>query len=197
MTSSSPVLHKAIENPEWWRTAVIYQIYPRSFADGNGDGMGDLKGVTERLESLAELGIDAIWFSPFFKSPQRDAGYDVSDYTDIDPLFGTLADFDRMLSRAKALKIRIIVDLVPNHSSDQHELFQAALAAGPGSAEREMYMFRDGQGRGGELPPNNWESVFGGSAWTRIVEPDGRPGHHRPRVGRSAISRSGAWARSV
>lgn len=131
--ASSEVLHAKLVNPEWWRTAVIYQIYPRSFADGNGDGMGDLKGITDRLESLQELGIDAIWFSPFFRSPQRDAGYDVSDYTDIDPLFGTLADFDRMLSKAKGLGIKIIVDLVPNHSSDQHPLFQAALAAGPGS----------------------------------------------------------------
>ncbi|MEY3625020.1 MAG: hypothetical protein RL696_401 [Actinomycetota bacterium] len=157
---------------EWWRSAVIYQIYPRSFADGDGDGMGDLIGITKRLPELSELGVDAVWFSPFFRSPQKDAGYDVSDYKDIDPLFGTLADFDNMLARATELGIRVIVDLVPNHSSDQHPLFQAALKAGPGSPEREMYMFREGQGANGELPPNNWESVFGGPAWTRV--PDGQ-----------------------
>jgi len=172
----SSVLHKSIESPEWWRTAVIYQIYPRSFADGNGDGMGDLLGVTQRLESLKSLGIDAIWFSPFFKSPQKDAGYDVADYKTIDPLFGTNQDFDNLLAKAKSLGIRIIVDLVPNHSSTEHELFQAALRAAPGSPERNMYIFRDGKGEHGELPPNNWESVFGGNAWTRITEADGSLG---------------------
>ena len=169
-------MHNSIKDPKWWQTAVIYQIYPRSFADGNGDGMGDLVGVTQRLESLQALGIDAIWFSPFFKSPQKDAGYDVSDYKTIDPLFGSNEDFDTLLAKAKTLGLRIIVDLVPNHSSDQHELFQAALKAAPGSPERDMYMFRDGKGESGELPPNNWESVFGGQAWTRITEPDGTPG---------------------
>ena len=172
----SSVLHKSIKSPEWWRTAVIYQIYPRSFADGNGDGIGDLAGTTSRLESLAALGIDAIWFSPFFKSPQKDAGYDVADYKLIDPLFGTNEDFDALLAKAQSLGIRIIVDLVPNHSSTEHELFQAALKAAPGSPERDIYIFRDGKGENGELPPNNWESVFGGNAWTRIVEPDGTQG---------------------
>ena len=172
----STVLHKSIQSPEWWREAVIYQIYPRSFADGNGDGIGDLVGTTARLEALASLGIDAIWFSPFFKSPQKDAGYDVADYRSIDPIFGTNEEFDVLLAKAKTLGLRIIVDIVPNHSSDQHELFQAALKAAPGSPEREMYMFRDGKGQNGELPPNNWESVFGGNAWTRITEPDGTPG---------------------
>jgi len=172
----SSILHKSIKDPKWWQTAVIYQIYPRSFADGNDDGMGDLIGVTERLESLKSLGIDAIWFSPFFKSPQKDAGYDVADYKTIDPLFGSNEDFDKLLAKAKTLGLRIIVDLVPNHSSDQHELFQAALRSAPGSAERDMYVFRDGKGENGELPPNNWESVFGGQAWTRITEPDGTPG---------------------
>ncbi|MFY9304737.1 MAG: glycoside hydrolase family 13 protein [Rhodoluna sp.] len=172
----SNVLHKSIQSPEWWREAVIYQIYPRSFADGNGDGMGDLLGVTQRLESLASLGIDAIWFSPFFKSPQKDAGYDVADYKTIDPLFGTNQDFDDLLAKAKTLGIRIIVDLVPNHSSSEHELFQAALKSASSSPERDMYIFRDGKGENGELPPNNWESVFGGNAWTRITEPDGTPG---------------------
>ncbi len=161
---------------EWWRSAVIYQIYPRSFADSNGDGMGDLKGIRKRLPELAALGIDAVWCSPFFRSPQKDAGYDVSDYRDIDPLFGTLQDFDDLVAEAKQHGIRIIVDLVPNHSSDQHEWFQAALKAGPGSKERERYIFRDGRGENGELEPNNWPSVFGGAAWTRITEPDGKPG---------------------
>ena len=163
---TTELLSHARKDAEWWRTSVIYQIYPRSFADGNGDGMGDLQGVTERLESLAELGIDAIWFSPFFKSPQRDAGYDVADYRDIDPRFGTLADFDALVAKAKTLGLKIIVDLVPNHSSSDHAWFQAALEAAPGSQERARYIFRDGLGENGELPPNNWESVFGGMAWT-------------------------------
>ncbi len=161
---------------EWWRTAVIYQIYPRSFADSSGDGIGDLRGVTAHLADLEDLGIDAIWLSPFQRSPQKDAGYDVSDYCDVDPIFGTLDDFDAMLAEAHARDIRIIVDLVPNHSSDQHEWFQQALAAAPGSRERARYMFRDGRGENGELPPNNWDSVFGGPAWTRITEADGSPG---------------------
>ncbi|MCM6763601.1 glycoside hydrolase family 13 protein [Rathayibacter sp. ZW T2_19] len=161
---------------EWWRTAVIYQIYPRSFADADGDGIGDLPGIAGRLDSLAELGVDAIWLSPFMTSPQKDAGYDVADYCDVDPLFGTLADFDAMLARAHALGIRIIVDLVPNHSSSAHRWFQEALAAPAGSAERARYLFRDGRGETGELPPNNWESVFGGPAWTRVTEPDGTAG---------------------
>jgi alpha-glucosidase len=172
----STVLHKSIKSPKWWRTAVIYQIYPRSFADGNGDGIGDLVGTTARLESLRSLGIDAIWFSPFFKSPQKDAGYDVADYKTIDPLFGTNEEFYDLLAKAHSLGLRIIVDIVPNHSSDQHELFQAALKAAPGSPEREIYIFRDGKGANGELPPNNWESVFGGNAWTRTTNPDGTPG---------------------
>lgn len=174
--SKSEIIYQTKPNAEWWRSSVIYQIYPRSFADGNGDGMGDLKGITDRLPSLAELGVDAVWFSPFFKSPQKDAGYDVSDYKDIDPLFGSLADFDVMVAEAKRLGLKVIVDLVPNHSSDQHKLFQAALKAAPGSPERDMYIFRDGKGKHGELPPNNWPSVFGGNAWTRITEPDGKPG---------------------
>ncbi|MDE2409383.1 MAG: amylase, partial [Actinomycetales bacterium] len=160
--SLSPVLHSARANAEWWRTAVIYQIYPRSFADANGDGIGDLVGVTNRLPALASLGIDAIWFSPFFASPQKDAGYDISDYRKIDPLFGTNEDFDALLAEAKRLGIKIIVDIVPNHTSDQHAWFQAALAAAPGSAERDYYHFLPGKGKNGELPPNNWMSIFGG-----------------------------------
>jgi alpha-glucosidase len=161
---------------EWWRTAVIYQIYPRSFADSNGDGIGDLPGITSRLDALADLGVDAIWLSPFMVSPQRDAGYDVADYCDVDPLFGTLADFDEMLAQAHSRGIRVIVDLVPNHSSDQHVWFQQALKAAPGSPERARYIFRDGKGENGELPPNNWESVFGGGMWERVTEADGSLG---------------------
>ncbi|MGL3149087.1 glycoside hydrolase family 13 protein [Microbacterium sp. A82] len=166
----------AAPGSEWWRSAVIYQIYPRSFADASGDGIGDLPGITGRLDSLQELGIDAIWLSPFMTSPQKDAGYDVTDYRDVDPLFGTLADFDAMLAAAHARGIRVIVDLVPNHSSDQHVWFQAALKAAPGSPERARYVFRDGKGENGELPPNNWESVFGGGMWERVTEADGTPG---------------------
>ena len=161
---------------DWWRHAVIYQIYPRSFADGNGDGIGDLPGIIDRLPAVADLGVDAIWLSPFYTSPQKDAGYDVADYCDIDPVFGTLQDAERLIHAAHDLGLRVIVDLVPNHSSDQHEWFQSALRAAPGSAERERYMFRDGKGETGELPPNNWESVFGGPAWTRVIESDGSPG---------------------
>jgi len=164
------------QQSEWWRTAVIYQVYPRSFADADGDGVGDLPGITQRLPELAELGIDAIWLSPFFTSPQADAGYDVADYCDVDPLFGTLSDFDAMQAAAHELGIRVIVDLVPNHSSSAHVWFQAALASAPGSRERARYIFRDGRGEHGELPPNNWESIFGGHAWTRVTEPDGTPG---------------------
>lgn len=166
----------AAPGSEWWRSAVIYQIYPRSFADASGDGIGDLPGITSRLDSLKDLGIDAIWLSPFMTSPQKDAGYDVADYRDVDPIFGTLADFDEMLAQAHARGIRVIVDLVPNHSSDQHVWFQQALKAAPGSPERARYIFRDGKGENGELPPNNWESVFGGGQWTRITEADGTPG---------------------
>lgn len=161
---------------DWWRDAVIYQVYPRSFADSNGDGIGDLPGITSRLDALADLGVDAVWLSPFMTSPQRDAGYDVSNYCDVDPLFGNLADFDALLERAHGLGLRVIVDLVPNHCSSDHPWFQEALAAGEGSVERARFMFRDGRGEQGELPPNNWESVFGGPAWTRVINPNGSAG---------------------
>ncbi len=167
---------RALPGDEWWRSAVIYQVYPRSFADSTGDGVGDLNGIRERLPALEELGIDAIWLSPFFRSPQKDAGYDVSDYCDVDPLFGTLADFDQLLATAHGHGIRIIVDMVPNHTSDQHVWFQEALAAPEGSPERDRYLFREGKGPNGDLPPNNWQSVFGGSMWTRVTRPDGTPG---------------------
>jgi alpha-glucosidase len=160
----------------WWRGAAIYQLYVRSFADGNGDGIGDLAGVRSRLSYLAGLGIDAIWFNPWYPSPMSDAGYDISDYRSIDPVFGTLADADGLIAEAHAAGIRIIIDVVPNHSSDQHPWFQAALSAAPGSAERARFWFRPGRGPGGDLPPNGWQSIFGGPAWTRITEPDGRPG---------------------
>jgi len=155
---------------------VIYQIYPRSWADSDGDGIGDLPGVTARLGYLRDLGVDAVWLSPFYPSPQADAGYDVADYRDVDPLFGTLADADAMLERAHELGLKVIVDLVPNHSSEEHVWFRAALASAPGSPERERYIFRNGSGPDGDLPPNNWKSVFGGGAWTRVTEPDGSPG---------------------
>ncbi|SDY86543.1 glycoside hydrolase family 13 protein [Herbiconiux ginsengi] len=161
---------------EWWRSAVIYQIYPRSFSDDDGDGIGDLTGIRKRLPALAELGIDAVWLSPFMTSPQHDAGYDVADYCDVDPLFGTLADFDALLATAHELGIRVIVDLVPNHTSWDHKWFQEALAAPEGSPERARYIFRDGKGPNGDIPPNNWESVFGGPMWERVTRPDGTPG---------------------
>ncbi|MFD2766531.1 glycoside hydrolase family 13 protein [Micromonospora eburnea] len=157
---------------DWWTEAVIYQVYPRSFADSNGDGIGDLPGITARLDHLAELGVDALWLSPFYPSPQADAGYDVADYRDVDPLFGTLADADTMIAQAKARGLRVIVDLVPNHTSSAHRWFQAALAAEPGSPDRQRYVFRDGKGPQGAEPPNDWRSVFGGPAWTRL--PDGQ-----------------------
>ena len=170
MDLASGVHHSPFPTNEWWRSAITYQIYPRSFADANGDGMGDLPGITSRLSALAALGIDAIWLSPFMRSPQKDAGYDVSDYTDVDPLFGTLQDFDAMVKRAHELNLRVLVDLVPNHTSDKHKWFQAALNAPKGSAERAFYHFKEGKGENGELPPNNWLSMFGGPAWTRIED---------------------------
>lgn len=160
-------LHEPSGGSQWWRSGVIYQVYPRSFLDSNGDGMGDLRGITKGLPALAELGVDAIWLSPFYRSPQKDAGYDVSDYRDVDPLFGTLEDFDDMLQKAHDLGLRVMIDLVPNHSSDQHEWFQRALSSPKGSPERNFYHFKDGKGQDGELPPNNWVSMFGGPAWTR------------------------------
>ncbi len=160
----------------WWRDGVVYQVYPRSFADTDGDGWGDLPGITSRLPYLRDLGVDALWLSPFYPSPQADGGYDVVDYRAVDPRLGTLADADALLAAARGLGLKVILDLVPNHSSDEHPWFTAALAAGPGSPERARYLFRDGRGRDGGLPPNNWTSVFGGPAWTRVVEAHGRPG---------------------
>ncbi len=154
----------------WWTNAIFYQIYPRSFADSDGDGVGDLGGVVEHLDHLSSLGVDAIWLNPVTVSPMADHGYDVADPRDVDPLFGGLDALDLLLAEAHARDIRVTMDLVPNHTSSQHSWFKVALAAGPGSAERERYIFRDGRGRDGSLPPNNWVSVFGGPAWTRIAD---------------------------
>ncbi|MGK5518586.1 glycoside hydrolase family 13 protein [Micromonospora sp. URMC 107] len=166
MTVSNPT--PPTTDDDWWRSAVVYQVYVRSFADSNGDGVGDLQGIRERLPYLRDLGVDALWLTPFYTSPMIDGGYDVADYRDVDPMFGTLTDFDAMITDAHALGLRIIVDLVPNHTSSAHPWFQAALAAGPGSPERARYLFAEGTGANGELPPNDWESIFGGPAWTRI-----------------------------
>ncbi|QZY29570.1 glycoside hydrolase family 13 protein [Nocardioides coralli] len=163
----------ALNDPNpWWQYAAVYQVYVRSFADSDGDGVGDLPGITARLPYLRDLGVDALWITPFYTSPQHDHGYDVADYCDVDPLFGELADADRLIARAHEHGLRVIVDVVPNHTSNEHAWFQAALAAAPGSPERARYLFRDGRGEHGELPPNNWASVFGGPAWTRV--PDGQ-----------------------
>ncbi|THA38699.1 alpha-amylase family glycosyl hydrolase [Streptomyces sp. A1547] len=166
---------KATESVGWWRDAVIYQVYVRSFADSDGDGIGDLRGVRTRLPHLARLGVDAVWLTPFYVSPQADGGYDVADYRAVDPLFGDLSDADELVRAAHALGLRVIVDVVPNHISDRHVWFQEALTADPGSPAgvraRARYHFRAGRGPHGERPPNDWESVFGGPAWTRT--PDG------------------------
>ena len=156
----------------WWRTAVVYEVYLRSFADSNGDGDGDIHGVRSRLRYLADLGVDALWITPWYPSPMADGGYDVADYCAIDPRFGTLEDADALLAEAHGLGLRVICDLVANHTSEQHEWFRAALAAGPGSPERDRDFFRDGRA-GGADPPNDWISAFGGPAWTRVREPDG------------------------
>ncbi len=159
----------------WWRDAVIYQVYVRSFADSDGDGVGDLPGIVGRLPYIQRLGVDAIWLNPFYPSPQADGGYDVSDYRNVEPRFGTLDDFDRLVAEAHRLGLRVIVDIVPNHTSSAHVWFQEALRAEPGSPARARYIFREGRGDGGE-PPNNWSSLFGGPAWTRVTKPDGEPG---------------------
>jgi len=156
----------------WWRTAVIYQVYIRSFADSDGDGVGDLAGIRSRLPYLADLGVDALWITPFYPSPMADGGYDVADYRDIEPLFGTLAEAEKLIEEAHAVGLRVIVDLVPNHTSDQHRWFREALVSAPGSPARARYIFRNGRGPGGAHPPNDWLSVFGGAAWERV--PDGQ-----------------------
>ncbi|MEW2510368.1 glycoside hydrolase family 13 protein [Streptomyces sp. NPDC046870] len=169
MADLSPDLSS--RNPDWWRQAVVYQVYPRSFADADGDGLGDLRGVTERLGHLASLGVDALWLSPFYPSELADGGYDVIDPRGVDERLGTLDDFDALVGEAHRLGLKVVVDIVPNHTSHLHRWFQEALRAGPGSAARERYVFRPGRGAHGELPPSDWQSVFGGSAWRRV--PDG------------------------
>lgn len=161
---------------DWWRSAVVYQVYIRSFADGNGDGIGDIAGLRDRLSYLVELGVDALWLNPWYPSPMADGGYDVSDYCAIDPVFGTLAEAESMMKEAHDLGLKVFLDIVPNHTSDHHHWFREALAAGPGSTARDRYVFRAGRGSGGSLPPNNWRSGFGGPAWARVTEPDGTPG---------------------
>jgi alpha-glucosidase len=160
----------------WWRDTVTYQIYIRSFADSNGDGKGDVEGIRSRLPYLKKLGIDAIWITPWYPSPQHDHGYDVSDYMNIEPDYGTLAQAEQLIKEAHDLGIKIIVDIVPNHSSDQHRWFQEALKSPPGSEARDRYIFRDGKGKNGKIAPNNWQAVFGGPAWQRITEADGTLG---------------------
>ncbi len=170
--SAAPTLEQAgVKARTWWREAVVYQVYIRSFADANGDGIGDLEGVREHLPYLAALGVDALWFNPWYPSPLADAGYDVSDYRAIDPAFGTLWEAERLITEARALGIRTIVDIVPNHISNEHTWFKEALASAPGSPARARFWFRPGNGENGELPPNGWHSIFGGGAWTRV--PDG------------------------
>ncbi|MGQ0838514.1 glycoside hydrolase family 13 protein [Actinokineospora sp.] len=161
---------------QWWRDAVIYQVYVRSFADSDGDGVGDLPGIRSRLPYLADLGVDALWITPFYTSPMADGGYDVADYRDVDPTFGTLDDARALVDEAHGLGLKVIVDIVPNHTSAAHQWFAEALAAGPGTPARGRYLFRPGLGEHGELPPNDWESIFGGGAWTRAADPDGTPG---------------------
>jgi alpha-glucosidase len=160
----------------WWRTAVVYQVYARSFADANGDGTGDLAGVRERLPYLRELGVDALWFNPWYPSPLADTGYDVSDYRAIDPSLGTLEQAEALIADARALGIRTIVDIVPNHVSHEHRWFRQALASPPGSPERARFWFRPGRGPDGAEPPNGWQSIFGGPAWTRTRTATGEPG---------------------
>ena len=155
---------------QWWHDAVIYQIYLRSFSDSNGDGIGDLAGLISKLDYLQALGVDALWLNPCYRSPQRDHGYDIADYRAVDPEYGSVEDLERLVDEAHSRGMRLLLDMVANHCSDQHAWFQDALAANPGSAQRERFLFRDGRGPHGDLPPNNWQSVFGGPAWTRVQD---------------------------
>jgi alpha-glucosidase len=175
MTGIEDALVAAVEpedfpvEPElWWRHAVVYQVFVRSFADANGDGTGDLAGVRAHLPYLRELGVDALWFNPWYPSPQADNGYDIVDYRDIDPAYGTLAEAEELIAAARDIGLRTIVDVVPNHVSSDHPWFRAAVEAEPGSVERSRFWFRPGRGRDGAEPPNGWQSIFGGSAWTRV-----------------------------
>lgn len=168
MTSQTPT------SARWWRDAVIYQVYVRSFADGDGDGIGDLRGIRDRLDHFSDLGVDALWLTPFYTSPMADGGYDVADYRGVDPMFGDLAEFAALITDAHHRGLRVIVDVVPNHSSSAHVWFQDALRGAPEA--RARYIFRPGRGERGELPPNDWESIFKGPAWTRETTASGEPG---------------------
>lgn len=163
------------QDSAWWRDAVVYQVYPRSFADADGDGMGDIPGLVSRLDYLRDLGIDAIWISPFYESPLHDGGYDVTDYRSIDQRLGTLADVDVLVEQAHERGIKILMDIVPNHTSSEHRWFQELLASEPGSPAWDRYIVREGRGEEREEPPNNWRSVFHGRGWSRILRPDGSP----------------------
>ena len=167
---SAPSSRPPVPPADWWRQAVVYQVYPRSFADADGDGVGDLLGITQRLAYLHRLGVDAVWLSPFYPSALADGGYDVDDYRDVDPRLGDLAQFDDLVTAAHGLDLKVMVDIVPNHTSDRHAWFRQAMVAGPGSAERNRYVFRDGRGPGGTGPPSDWLSHFGGPAWTRVAD---------------------------
>lgn len=175
-SATTTVTLPAAAPPEWWRRAVVYEIYIRSFADGDGDGVGDIAGIRSRLPYLRDLGVDAIWITPWYPSPMADGGYDVADYRAIDPRFGSLGDAEALVREAHQLGLRVLIDLVPNHTSDRHPWFQAALADGRGSPARARYIFAEGRGADGSEPPNNWRSAFGGPAWIRVGEPDGSPG---------------------
>jgi alpha-glucosidase len=166
-------VHDSNTGRPWWQDAVVYQVYLRSFADGNGDGIGDLAGLRRRLDHVAALGVDGIWLNPCYPSPQRDHGYDIADYTDIDPDYGTLDDFDGLLRDAHARGLKVLLDLVANHCSVEHAWFQEAVRAPTGSPARDRFVFRPGRGEGGTQPPNNWQSVFGGPAWTRLDDGTG------------------------
>lgn len=161
---------------QWWRTAVVYEIYLRSFADGDGDGVGDLTGVDAHLDYLCELGVDAIWFSPWYLSPQADGGYDVADYRRIDPIFGDVDTAQKVIAAARSRGIRTLIDIVPNHISRAHPWFEQALHAQPGDPARGRFFFRSGKGEDGSQPPNTWTSEFQGECWTRVEEADGTPG---------------------
>ncbi|MEM9714077.1 MAG: glycoside hydrolase family 13 protein [Actinomycetota bacterium] len=159
------------ERAPWWQQSVTYQVYIRSFADGNGDGTGDLAGLRSRLGYLRDLGVDAIWINPWYRSPLHDGGYDVADYRDIDERYGTLDEAQLLIDDAHAIGLKVLADLVPNHTSSEHAWFREALSADPGDVARGRYLFRPGRGDGSE-PPNNWQSVFGGPAWTRVDDGD-------------------------
>ena len=153
---------------DWWHDAVIYEVYMRSVADASGDGNGDLRGVTSHIPYLASLGVDVVWLTPFYPSPLADNGYDIKDYYNVDPVFGSLQDFDRLLASAHDHGLKVVIDFVANHTSDEHPWFQEALRSPPGSAARNRYLFRDGRGANFDQPPNDWQSIFGGSAWKRV-----------------------------